>query len=648
MFLSSRGSKRRRTRVPELAEGYEAFHTLAAMDEELEDVVALQRSGRGKLVALAVLAIGALGAGAYFALGGSGSVGAADLPDKVLIVGPEGLELEEWLHDRGFSARQMSFASAVSAGQELDPNLDDLLAAARFADQNGYGYLAVHPADLHEYDAFGKGEEIARPDGATVAVISIGDLADPSTVTFGVPSRAVEHERPAAQQVGLFLALFEQPHLGRILREEVSPADMNAYNAFGEKDTLGRYQRLLEAQRKFDKYEAQWEVGAELPPTPVPTSPLGGPFEEVDAYPLATGGILALGSRPTWRSKNGFFAEMEQSERVARYLSPKDVHAGKGGSLAGVGEPCGPVDASGIHQLRVSDTGDALALRREIPDGGDTSHWAVQFLEHDPKAGACPFALVGYPLQSRQVYELGPPHPVGAMLMVSDRVRFGFKGRERSWNYPLIGPDGGAAAWVDGTLVAYAGSSRYDESDNHGLAFLSALTEERLEFFVPLSALLPEQDIEPLWIEHIRPLSPDRFLLVLGDRRALSRSLIEVEFTRPVRSRLVSVDHTGDLPAQFQRVKTTSNAGISTRVLVESMPEFDNATFDQAGTMLAYAHAGGAFVLALDSAEPRPLTPPENRVRDVRISPDGTFVLYHREVQAADTTVRTAHVAWLE
>lgn len=414
-------------------------------------VAALQSSGRGKIAALSVLLVLFLSSGAYFLLSGLSSRGEPDEADQVLIVGPEAHDLAGWLNGRGFGARQMSYAAAVSAGQELEPGLEGLAAIAVFADEHGYGYLAIHPPEIHDFDAMASGEEVQVPAGATVAVVAIGDQAEPPHVTFGVPSLAVAHEPPAAQQVGLFLGLFEQPALARIQREEIDSSELDAYNDFGEQDTLNRYRTLVEAQRKFDKIATAWNDGAPVEAPPLPTAALGGPFEKIDAYPLANGGILSLVGQPGWHTEDGYRAQLaETEERVARYLTPGDVEAGKGGGLEAAGKPCGPTDATGIHAIRVADRGDSLALQRFISDGGDavSGSWAVQFIKFDQSLAGCPFAIVGYPLQSRQMYELGPPHPAGAMLMVSDRLRFGFNARERSWNYPILSPDGGAAAWV--------------------------------------------------------------------------------------------------------------------------------------------------------------------------------------------------------
>lgn len=610
-------------------------------------VMALQRSGRGKLLALGGVLLVAAGLGAYLLLASSSSRGAADIANRVLIVGPESVDLGPWLDKHGFATDQRSFASAVTAGQDLDPTLDGIEAVAAFADEQGFGFLAIHPPELYELGTMGSGGA-SVPPGATVAVMPIGDLAKKAEVTYGVPSAAVAHPAPFGQQVGLMLALFKQPRLAAIADGDVDASDLGAMADLRSDDAVEKSNRIIAGQSAFDKLSLSWEAATQVAAPPLPMIPLGRAFEKVDAYPLADGGILALTTEPGWESHDGYRAELgDEQRRYARYLKPGDV-ADSGGSLAKAGSACGPVDVTDVHAIHVSGSGDSLALQRNL-ELADVSAWSVQIIKHDSDIVGCPFAAVGYPLKARQMYDLGPPHPSGAMLMVSDRLRFGFKGGERSWNYPLIGPDGGAAAWVDGTLVAYAGNSRYDETTRHGLAFMSALTENRLEAFFPLHVLLPEQDTDTMTIEHITPVSAERLLLVVGDRRTEESSVVEVTFREPIRSRLVAVDHREDMPPQLKLVMATSSRGLKTRVVLDKVPALDGGTFGAQGSVLAYASHGQAFMLNLDgnAAKPKALSPADFGARDVRIAPSGKFVIFHHDVTVDETTIRTASIVTL-
>ncbi|MEM6989418.1 MAG: hypothetical protein AAF721_02935 [Myxococcota bacterium] len=611
-------------------------------------VLALERSGRGKVIALAGIAVVAAAAGAYFLLAPSSSRGAEDKPNRVLIVGPDSSDLAGWLHDQGFSAEQKTYASAVSAGQDVDPTLDGVQAAVAFADEQGFGFVAFHPPEIYKLGTLGAGGDTV-PKGATMAVVPIGDLAKDARVTYGVPSSAVEHIAPQGQQVGLMLGLFEQPQLASIVEGDVGSGDLDVLADLRSKDAPANYKRLVTGQKGFDNLALGWEAARDAVETPRPMIPLAAPYQRVDAYPLADGGILALTTEPGWQTQNGYRAELgDDRVRFARYVKPGEITDG-GPSLATAGKPCGPVDVTDIHAMQVSSSGDSLALQRNIEVGG-ASGWSVQVIKHDPEIVGCPFAAVGYALKARQMHTLGPPHPSGAMLMVTDRLRFGFKGRERSWNYPVIGPDGGAAAWIDGTLVAYAGNSRYEESTNHGLAFMSALTENRLEVFFPLRVLLPGQDTEPLFIEHIQPAAEDRLLLVIGDRSSGASSVVEVTFTKPIRSRLVTVDHQKDPSGELAKVMVKSGAGTKTRVVLERVPTLDNGTFGADGSLLAYSADGQALLLRLDGkgSEPEPLSPPDFGAEDVRLAPSGAFAIVHRDLMVEETVIRTASVVALQ
>jgi len=613
-------------------------------------VDAYQRSGRGKLLALGGVAVAASGLGAYLLLAPPGNRGAEDHPNRVLIVGPESVGLADWLGRQGFSAEERTFASAVSAGGDLDPTLDGLPAVYAFADNQGFGYLVVHPPTTYDFKGLGEGGD-SVPEGATVAVVAVGDVAEKGgSVTFGVPSAAVEHPAPYGQQVGLLLGLFEQPRLARIVEGETHGSDLEVAADLRSKSALENLALLIKGQRGFDNLPLAWETARSTPEAPKPLIPIGGAFESLDAYPLADGGILAMTTEPGWHTDDGRRAQLaDDQRRFARYIKPGDVDHAADGSLADAGQACGPVDVSDIQAMQVNGAGDAIALQRHL-DLADVSAWSVQIIKQDTSLVGCPFAAVGYPLRARQMYDLGPPHPSGAMLMVSDRLRFGFKGRERSWNYPVIGPDGGASAWVDGSLVAYAGNSKYDENTRHGLAFMSALTENRFELFYPLDVLLPGADAQGLTIEHIEPISDARMLLVVGNRASEKSSVVELTFSQPMRTRLLAVDHTKNRAEEMRKVMMTSSTGVRARVVLDEVPNLDNGTFDAEGTRLAYAAAGRAMVQVLDGsdAKPTPLSPPDFGARDVRIAPSGKFAIIHREVEANKSTIRTADVVMLD
>jgi hypothetical protein len=626
------------------------------MDAGDSTIHALEGSGStGKIVALGGIVVVALGAAAWFGLGLGGSRGAPDKPHTLLIVGPEQGDLVAWINDRGFAAEQLEYSAAVDSGRAIEPELDDLEAIVALADEKGAGYVAIHPPELHDFSVFGGPAQ--APEGATMAIVSVGDIADESRVTFGIPSRAVEHVPPSGVRVGLLVGLFEQPYLKRIADGELEVDDLEVMQALQDKDTVRRYQDLAHAQREFEATAAAWEQAAALKDSPKPTSSLGGAFEGVDGYPLANGGIVALVASPRWLTEDGMRSRLEErTDRIARYIPPDLVKRTRDGSFEpGAGQACGPLDADEVRQLRVNDSGNALALQRFVPDSNiegepsTTGSWVIQFVKLGDLP-QCPFAITGYPIASRQMYELGAVDPSGAMLMPSDRMRFGLKGSERSWNYPVLAPDGSAAAWVDSTLAVFAGSPVYEDSDAQGLAFMSSLTENRLEAFFPMSSLLPDRDADTLQIVHVQVVDPQTYALVVADRSALSKFLVEVTFDASVRKKLHTVDHTGDMPKQLKKLTYGPGNGVKARVIADPMPDFESASFDAKAQRLAYVHDGKAWIMDLrqPGAQAIPISSAGDVATHVRLSPDGRFAIYHRVVSVADQQVPTANVVWIE
>ena len=626
------------------------------MDAGDSTVHALEGSGRtGKIVALGGIVVVALGAAAWFGLGLGGSRGAPEKAHSVLIVGPAQGNLLGWINDRGFSAEQLEYNAAVDSGRAIDPELDDLEAIVALADEKGAGYVAIHPPELHDFSVFGGPAQ--APEGATMAIVSVGDIADEPRVTFGIPSPAVEHVPPSGARVGLLMGLFEQPYLKRIADGELDVDDLEVMQALQDKDTVRRYQDLAKAQREFDATAAAWNEAAALEDSPKPTSALGAAFEGVDAYPLANGGIVALVSSPRWLTEDGSRSRLEErTDRIARYIPPDLVKSTRDGTFEpGAGQACGPLDADEVRQVRVNDSGNALALQRFVPDSNiegepsTTGSWVIQFIKL-ADLPQCPFAITGYPIASRQMYELGPVDPSGAMLMPSDRLRFGLTGNERSWNYPVLAPDGSAAAWVDSTLAVFAGSPVYEDSDAQGLAFMSSLTENRLEAFFPMTSLLPDRDADVLQIVHVQVVDPQRYAIVVSDRNALSKFLVEVTFDASVRKKLVPVDHTGDMPEQLRKLTNGPGGGVKARVLVDPMPDFESASFDAKAERLAYVHDGKAWVVDVrqPGAQPIPISTAGDVATHVRLSPDGKFAIYHRVVSVDEQQVPTANIVWIE
>jgi hypothetical protein len=55
------------------------------------------------------------------------------------------------------------------------------------------------------------------------------------------------------------------------------------------------------------------------------------------------------------------------------------------------------------------------------------------------------------------------------------------------------------------------------------------------------------------------------------------------------------------------------------------------------------------LLLDLDTpGVPRPLTPANHEVSQVRIAPSGEFAIVHRTLEVSATEIRTAYLVWLD
>jgi hypothetical protein len=196
----------------------------------------------------------------------------------------------------------------------------------------------------------------------------------------------------------------------------------------------------------------------------------------------------------------------------------------------------------------------------------------------------------------------------------------------------------------------FAGSPVYEDSDAQGLAFMSSLTENRLEAFFPTSSLLPDRDADVLQIVHVQVVDPQKYAIVVADRNALSKFLVEVTFEASVRKKLVTVDHTGDMPKQLEKLTYGPGNGVKARVIADPMPDFESASFDAKAERLAYVHDSKAWIMDLrqPGAQPIAISSAGDVATHVRLSPDGKFAIYHRVVSVADQQVPTANVVWIE
>lgn len=267
------------------------------MSDPGDSLVGASKPSPLRAIAIAVAVVGALGAGAWWLLGGKGQ---PEDPARVLIVGTNA-ELEPWLERRGFDPDYLSVGQAIGEGQTYDRSLDDLAAMLEYADQRGYGYLALDMAHGQTYDFSTIGYASDEPPpGTTFAVVSVGKLGE--TVSFGGVVPGVSHEPPSGEQLGLLFALFGQPKLAKARTQDASNDLMIRFGSARTLEDLAEYEKGQEhMRRQIDAWTklAERERGE---PRPVE---LAQPYEPLRGWPLANGALLLAGAREAWRSADG-------------------------------------------------------------------------------------------------------------------------------------------------------------------------------------------------------------------------------------------------------------------------------------------------------------------------------------------------------
>ena len=274
-----------------------------------DSLVAPSKSSPIKAIA-AVVGIAAVGVGGWWMFGRG--KGQAEDPARVLIVGPTP-ELEGFLTREGFDVTHLSVAEAIGEGQKFDGSLDEVAAMLEYADQSGIGFLALNMSHGETYDFESVGYSAdAPPPSTTFAVLSVGDLGQ--KLAYGGVVPEVFHEKPAGEETGLLLALFEH--------EQLSAArDNNAVNdimiRFGSAGTVEDVAEYEKGQENMRRQIAAWtnlasaEAGASAP------IDLAKPYEPLRGWPLANGELLLASGREAWRSPDGRRTEYEGDDLQA-------------------------------------------------------------------------------------------------------------------------------------------------------------------------------------------------------------------------------------------------------------------------------------------------------------------------------------------
>lgn len=266
------------------------------MVDPADSFVSSTRSSQLRTVGIGLALVAMAGVGTWLLTRGKG---ADEDPARVLIIGPTP-ELSEFLDDAGFDVSQLSLGEAIGQGQKIDSGLDDLPAMIEYADQSGFGYLALNMAHGERYDFSAIGQAFEPPPGTTFAVVSIGDLG--TTVTHGGVAPEVAHEPPAAEQVGLLRALFEQAELAKA-RTGNGSNDLQI--RFGAAETIEDLVAYEKGQAAMRRQVAAWQDLAERERGSSKPVELARAYEPLRGWPLANGRLLLAAGRDAWRSPDG-------------------------------------------------------------------------------------------------------------------------------------------------------------------------------------------------------------------------------------------------------------------------------------------------------------------------------------------------------
>jgi len=591
-----------------------------------------------------VLALAGAAAALYFFVLAGGGRGESDRPDRVLVIGPERSDLEDWLKKQGFDGTQADYAQVSAEGSDIEPGAEGVAAVAAYADKYGFGFVAFHPPEMYPFDK-------PVPEGATMAVLSVGDLADPAALTFGTPTPGVEHKDAAALEVGLMLALFEQPVLAAIKDEKIDSGHLEALASLRSANAPEMHDALVQGQDKFAKLDIAWKAGWEAAEEGVATTPLGAPFEIADAYPLSNGGLLVARHKANWTTTDGKNGTLEHAYTGGVvYVSPAQLTAVRDqpGTLPEHTE-CELLPAESVETVTTSPNLDAVMLVSNFGDGGARS---ITVLAVDPGAGSCPFEKVGnvHKRRSGGGESSMRPHSDGSIYELTDRLRFLQHGRTKSWNYPVVEP-AGQATWVADKLVAYTGRVYEEDSLESGVAWMSSTETTRQEAFVSASDLLGHK-IGEHDFELIHHVDEDTLLVLVEEREPRKASVVQIDFKRTFDALPKSVDYRAEELANVRSIRLARNLVGARRVLRSDLPRGSQFSVDNKGTKLAMmdatSHINVFKLQAGDSSEPMRIESKGDALVGVpRLSANGDYIVFERNVTAAETNVVTTQLRWL-
>lgn len=599
------------------------------------DLEALRRSGSGKILALAMLCVAALGAAAWVLFFRVGGIGARERADKVLVVRAGDIAGYSAVLGRdGFDAAEGSLQYWVDkAAVELPepPEDTDVRVVMTLADHFGYGYVVFeHPAEV---DFTGLDIEAMPELGAHVrfAAVSVGDFAFPHRVTVNPePSTAVRRI-----EISLLQALFAQENLAGALpgndtasvesiqlRSQLQDAILDL-GIVDRAETLAR-----ETVREISRVLGE-ERGVVAPVR------LGSTNDSGRALPDPNGGVLTLVRRFDVVSDDGIRAELQ--------WSPQEMFTAPGPSPQGRQPLCSPIFKAAVLDgpavdLFASPDGASLLFERR---GRSQQLWV------STKGTACGYALVELPASELQ--DVADPVP-GREFVARRGIVDGEASLEfvsvldgRVSRVELTGVSVRDIAWLDARFIA--------ATADDGLIYLVDATGESKPLSVLPSGLGPDPSLY-----EVAALSSDSLLLTVGsDPRRLVRVRANASWARlfasPPGLPAVEADADGEpAPAEVQDAVNPPQAAIRLDPAAFTITALTTAGIASEpvgspdGTAVAFALADPALddpgqgrdleiaLVGADGDGLRLLTKNNVRDRSPSFTADGTAVLFQTRV----------------
>jgi hypothetical protein len=203
----------------------------------------------------------------------------------VLIVGGTTTDLVTPISEAGFDGDQRTWAQTEADVYALTGTFDRD-ALLDYADEHGFGFVAVMFGDDYPGASFGLGSEI--PSDADAAVLCVGMLCldGQPRVQFGALPNGLDYAPALRRGEALRLALYEHPDLLR-LWELPTPEQMQQHLRLGKLD---------DAQTRLASAIASYRAAAQAWPTQWPEHAITQPGTALRGFPIPGG--LALQRTP--------------------------------------------------------------------------------------------------------------------------------------------------------------------------------------------------------------------------------------------------------------------------------------------------------------------------------------------------------------